>query len=438
MSAPAYAFYGDDFTGATDTLAHLARAGLRTMLFLRIPDESCLAGAGPLDAIGVAGAARSMAPAAMREELDAVGARFAALGARVMHYKVCSTFDSAPEVGSIGVAVRTLGAHFANPLRMVVGGQPDLRRYCVFGQLFAATGADDGQPVHRIDRHPTMSRHPVTPMHEADLRLHLRAQGLEDVVSIDWRAYAQDDSVLRARVDEALQPRPDALLFDVQAEPHLRAIGRLMRESAAQQPLLVVGASSVAQAWLLADDVRPGVVPRDGERVARAQGPVLVLAGSLSPRTQAQIEAAISYLRVRLEPERMTDEREGEAYLREQVNAIAAALAQGRNVLAYTDRTRIGGVAEARGNALALACGALLDGVLRRAPVRRLGVAGGDTSSFAVRVLGAWAISYHASLAPGVALCRLHADDARLDGLELMLKGGQMGEADLFERLIAG
>lgn len=94
---PAYAFYGDDFTGATDTLAHLARAGLRTMLFFAPPDATRLSMLGPLDAIGVAGAARTMPPAAQRQELERVGAAFAALGVRVMHYKVCSTFDS--EIG---------------------------------------------------------------------------------------------------------------------------------------------------------------------------------------------------------------------------------------------------------------------------------------------------------------------------------------------------
>lgn len=134
----------------------------------------------------------------------------------------------------------------------------------------------------------------------------------------------------------------------------------------------------------------------------------------------------------------MIDEREGAAYLHQQVEVIAATLRQGRHVLAYTDRTRRRSAGEVPGNALPLACGALLDGVLRRAPVRRAGVAGGDTSSFAVRALGAWALSYLAPLAPGVALCRLRADDERLDGLELMLKGGQMGELDLFEQLLSG
>src|ERR1700749_2393014 len=94
---PAYGFYGDDFTGATDTLAHLARAGLRTMLFFAPPDAARLSMLGRLDALGVAGGARAMPPATQRQELERVGAAFAALGVRVMHYKVCSTFDSAPE-----------------------------------------------------------------------------------------------------------------------------------------------------------------------------------------------------------------------------------------------------------------------------------------------------------------------------------------------------
>src|SRR4051795_9809886 len=62
------AFYGDDFTGSTDTLATLADAGARTMLFLGVPTQEQLAAAGPLDALGIAGAARSMSPSAMREE----------------------------------------------------------------------------------------------------------------------------------------------------------------------------------------------------------------------------------------------------------------------------------------------------------------------------------------------------------------------------------
>src|SRR3982751_2327007 len=103
-----YAWYGDDFPGASDTLATVAESGLRTILFCGVPTYDQFKRAGALDAFGIAGAARAMAPNAMRTELATVGRFLAASGARVLHYKCCSTFDSAPHIGSIGVAVDAL------------------------------------------------------------------------------------------------------------------------------------------------------------------------------------------------------------------------------------------------------------------------------------------------------------------------------------------
>jgi uncharacterized protein YgbK (DUF1537 family) len=76
--------------------------------------------------------------------------------------------------------------------------------------------------------------------------------------------------------------------------------------------------------------------------------------------------------------------------------------------------------------------------VLALAPLARIGVAGGDTSSHAVQALDAWGLSYLAALGAGTALCRLHSDSPALDGTEVMLKGGQMGGEDVFERLVHG
>src|SRR5687767_5001313 len=194
MSAPLLGWYGDDFTGATDTLATLTQAGLRAMLFMGVPSGGQQAAAaraldGALDAVGIAGASRSMAPAAMEGELEPVGAFFAALGSRVLHYKVCSTFDSAPEVGSIGMAVRVLRRHVRHAFVPIVGGQPNLGRYCAFSNLFAAAGS--GGAVERIDRHPTMRNHPMTPMKEADLRRHLALQGLQPVAGLHYPLYTE-------------------------------------------------------------------------------------------------------------------------------------------------------------------------------------------------------------------------------------------------------
>jgi len=471
--SPWYGYYGDDFTGATDTLAHLARAGLRAILFMALPTAEQLSAAGPLDAVGVAGTARSMGPQALEAELGPVGVGFAALGVRVLHYKVCSTFDSSPLTGSIGVAINVLRRSFPNPLVTIIGGQPDLRRYCVFGNLFAAAGA--ASTLYRIDRHPTMSRHPVTPMDEGDLRLHLQAQGLRHVALVDCTTYVRPLSERVAVLDAELAQHPDAVLFDALETAHLPLIGELIAPHAQRSPMLIVGASSVAQALAgtslalklkaepkgrlktkleieLGVDLgielqaepkfepepeRQPVNRRDVPRVpAAARGPVFILAGSLSPLTAQQIAHANAFEKIELAPERLCGDA-APAYLEEILKPIAAALRAGRHVLAFTRRV---GEPQSTGHddprTLALACGQLLRRVLETTQLHRVAVAGGDTSSYAMQQLDAWGLSYLSSVCPGVALSRLHSDRPYLDGLEIVLKGGQMGGVDLFERLL--
>ena len=143
-TAPRLAFYGDDFTGATDALATAARAGLRSLLFFDVPTPMQLRRAGPLDCLGIAGATRALAPEGMQTALRPVARFFAGLGPRVIHYKVCSTFDSAPQAGNFAVAIEALraAAPGAGPL-FVVGGQPSLGRYCLFFPVVCGCGWRD-------------------------------------------------------------------------------------------------------------------------------------------------------------------------------------------------------------------------------------------------------------------------------------------------------
>ena len=421
MTPPEYGWYGDDFTGATDTLAELARRGMRALLFLSVPDAGRLEKAGPLDALGIAGASRSMAPGAMARELEAVGAFFQGIGVRAMHYKCCSTFDSAPEVGSIGVAVATLRRFFPNPFRPIVGGQPNLGRFLLFANLFAAAGT--GGAVHRLDRHPTMRAHPVTPMAEADLRLHVAAQGL-DAAALAYPAYELGDAALEAVLDEILAAGPEAVLLDVSRAADLAVIGRLLHARARRAPLLAVGPSGVAQAWCAGRAAEAG-----GTGLGPKSGPVLVLAGSLSPITRRQVEEARGYRRLFVDPARLAD---GGA---ESVAAEACGLlGAGEDVLIVTERPEGNGL---RAGDVAAATAGLLARVVAQRPVRRLGIAGGDTSSLGARALDLWGLSHGGAIAPGVALCRGHSDDPALDGIEIMLKGGQMGPPDLLERFRA-
>jgi len=420
--APRYGWYGDDFTGATDTLATLAERNIRALLFLRLPTREQRAAAGPLDAIGLAGATRAMAPDAMARELALAGRFFAETGVGILHYKCCSTFDSAPHIGSIGAAARALRPHFPNPLLPVVGGQPNLGRYCLFGQLFAAAGS--GGTVQRIDRHPTMSVHPVTPMAEADLRRHLAAQGLEPVALVDYRAYD------RAEAEGALGlppgPGPHTVLFDVSRSEDLAVIGAVLWARMAEGPMLAIGPSSVAEALATSWPARrqpaiasPAPPPRNG--------PVLVLVGSLSPVTRLQVDASSAYTPIGIDAHCLLSEPAYGLALAQDAESI---LACGRNVMLVTEAVR---QAPAAATDVAMATGRILQRILSAVAIRRLVIAGGDTASLAIRPLDIWGLSYRAPLAPGVPLCRAHSDVARLDGLDIALKGGQMGPADFFD-----
>jgi uncharacterized protein YgbK (DUF1537 family) len=426
---PRLAFYGDDLTGATDTLAILAEAGLRTRLFLRVPDGAALQAAGTLDVIGIAGAARSLSPAAMRDELGPVAAFFARCGAPALLYKVCSTWDSAPHVGSIGEALRVLSAPLGGRPVLLVGGQPALGRFCAFGQVFASSSP--GGPVERLDRHPTMRRHPVTPMAEADLRRHLAAQGVGRIGLFDLRDHELAPDAQSQRLATLLSDRPDAVLLDATREAQMATIGRLWGSlGTPHAPQLAIGAGGAAQAlvdhWgLPRQALRPAVAP--------ARGPVLALAGSLSPLTARQVAQAASYQPVPLDAAALAQGDESAFTRAEQ--ALLAALRDGRHALAVT---RAGDTTPAHLAALAPACGRLLRRVLQQQRVARVGVAGGDTSSLAMQALAPRALDWAGRLAPGVALCRAVADAPWLDGVELMLKGGQMGPESLFEDLVRG
>lgn len=438
--APVFGWYGDDFTGATDTLATLAVSGLRSLLFLDVPDAATLAAAGPLDAIGIAGSARAMAPDVMRAALAPAGQFFAQTGVPVLHYKVCSTFDSAPQVGNIAVAIEALAPHVAQRFVPILGGQPNLGRYCVFGQLFARAGA--GGQTWRIDRHPTMSRHPVTPMGEADLRLHFASLGLTPMGAVTVPAYAGDaDAVLAAELAALPETGVQPVLFDVLGDADLETIGRLLAARRDHGSLLAVGGSSVVQA--LAPDLRRWAgrtaLQAAQPALAPASGPVFAFAGSLSPVTARQIEAATAYQRIAAHPRRWL----AEAAYREQLQAqVLAGLAAGQNVLLYTGDAAQASVDTTETGASARLSAEFIKDIVhaqaRRQPLRRIGIAGGDTSSHAALSLGLWGLSYATRLDAGVPVSRTHSHTPALDGVELMLKGGQVGGEDIFDRLVRG
>ena len=216
------AFYGDDFTGASENMAQFHRHGLKTFMFLDHPEAGEFAAkAREHDVVGIAGIARSLGPEAMRREVGAAFRLFRDAGLRLVQYKLCSTFDSSRSVGNLGVVVELAREIFPDCFLPVFAAMPEFGRYTAFGQHFARFG----DAIFRLDRHPSMSRHPTTPMNEADLGRILEEQGAPPCGLVDLRALAGGSAAVvqaivgeRARVPGpivgtcAADPREDLLL----------------------------------------------------------------------------------------------------------------------------------------------------------------------------------------------------------------------------------
>jgi uncharacterized protein YgbK (DUF1537 family) len=421
---PLYAFYGDDFTGSTDVLEQCAEGGVPAVLFLREPDAALRARFPEARAIGLAGDSRSRSPEWMDVHLPRA---YASLGdAAIVHYKTCSTFDSSPRVGSIGRALDLGVAAFGGPAAIVVGA-PHLRRYVAFGNLFAAAGAE----VFRIDRHPTMSRHPVTPMHEADLIRHLAAQTDARIalVPID-RIHADQADAAFAEAGDA-----DGILFDGLSVEDLVATGAVLL---GRKVKFAVGSSGVTRALVLA--WRAAGIVKGEPSVARARevDRLLVVSGSCSPVTAGQIVRATAHGYVAI-PADVAALLRGEGAEEERlVRAATDALRQGGRAMVHSADGPLGTTAPAAGDRLGAALGRVAGAAIRAAGLSRVLFAGGDTSSHGVAQLGIDALTWAAPIERGAPLVRAHAADPAIDGLELVLKGGQMGGEAFFETVRRG
>ena len=441
MSKLRLTFYGDDFTGSTDALEQLASHGIHAMLFIEPPTPAKLKKFPNLQAVGVAGMTRAMTPKAMEKELRPALKKLKALGARHVHYKVCSTFDSSPTIGSIGRVIDVATEIFPAPFVPLLVAAPALGRFTIFGNHFARFGIGSNGTIHRLDRHPSISRHPITPMGEADLRLHLAKQTKKKIALFDILKVALPEKEARAALEKIVADKPAVVLFDAIDEAQLSRIGGLLDEYAsAKQPLFSVGSSGIEMAlgahW---------AKTRLAGMLASPVKQLLVGSGSCSPVTEKQIAWALQngFAEVSLDAGTLAAGKNPATAITHATEAAINFLALGRSVIIHTTRSGADKhiAAKLKNNSakiLGAALGEVLRGALARMKVRRLCVAGGDTSSFAARALGVEALEMIAPLTPGAPLCRAHAPNSPADQMEIVFKGGQVGAENYFETVLKG
>jgi 3-oxoisoapionate kinase len=406
-------YYGDDFTGSTDVMEALASHGVKTVLFTRIPTKQEFAPFADYEAIGLAGTSRSQSPEWMDENLRAVFTWLKALGAKYCHYKVCSTFDSSPKVGSIGRAIEIGLKSFMQKEVALIVGAPQLKRYTFAGHLFAAY---QGQ-IYRIDRHPVMSSHPVTPMDESDLLRHLTKQTKQPVQHID----VHDE---RTQLDA----------------------GNFLRNLPSSRPF-IVGSSGVEYALLSALVAAGEIEGASDFAKVPALSQTIALSGSVSPTTERQIRYALKngFTGIAVNPLALAQEARKEEC--DQLIARASEVLQsGGSPLIYSalgGETDVGRQLDAISNGrhhLGIALGRIGRNCVERFGLKRMVIAGGDSSSHALSEFDVFALTTRHPLreTPGSPLCLAHSAQPALNGLEIAIKGGQVGGDDYFVKIRDG
>ena len=401
----------DDFTGASDIANTLARGGMATTQFLGIPHTAAVA----CEAGVVALKTRSI-PAA-----DAVAQSLAALrwlqgqGCRQFFFKYCSTFDSTPEgnIGPVGEALaEALGA------RGVVAcpAFPGAQRTVFQGHLFVGD---------RLLNESSLRHHPLNPMTDADLRRWLRRQTRDPVGLVPHATVSSGARAIEAALGESAARGERMVIVDAVDNRDLMAIGE-----ACANAKLVTGGSGIALG-LPANFARQGLLRGSAFRPKSINGPAAILAGSCSVRTRQQIERHLaSHPGMAIDVDAVLEGRVSSAEVEEFFRrhrdeaAIAYSSAPPEIVAAAQKKHGAEKVAHAIESLLAQSASRLV-----RAGIRRLVVAGGETSGAVVTGLGLQTLEVGPEIDTGVPV--LYSGE-----LALALKSGNFGAEDFFEKAL--
>jgi uncharacterized protein YgbK (DUF1537 family) len=406
----------DDFTGATDLASTLVKNGMRTVQLIGVPDAALPV--PEADAIVVALKSRT-APAA-----EAVADSLAALdwlrraGCRQYFFKYCSTFDST-ERGNIGPVGDALIAALDCGFALACPAFPTNRRTVYQGHLFVGSA---------LLNESGMEHHPLTPMTDANLVRVLSRQTDGTVGLVPFETVEKGAAAIRDAMTALKEGGRRYAIIDAVTDIHLRAIGE-----AAAAHALITGGSGVA-IGLPENFRRAGLLPvlSDPGALPSVTGHAAILAGSCSRATLLQIATARERIPVlELDPLATPDAAalaaEAASWLDGRLGTrpvLIAASAPPDKVAALQNRL-------GREQAGALVEHALADiaAMLVGRGVRRLIVAGGETSGAVVTRLDVRSLRIGAEIDPGVPWTYA---EGRGPALLLALKSGNFGAPDFF------
>ena len=409
----------DDYTGASDLANTLTRAGLRTVQTIGVPADDF-----PLpdvDAVVVSLKSRSIAADQAVARSRAAEKWLRGRGADHVLFKICSTFDST-DAGNIGPVMDALRGDSGDAIVLVTPAFPETGRTVYQGNLFVGSVPLNESPL---------KDHPLNPMHDSNLVRVLARQSQTKIGLVDLATLARGpDAVRKKLIDLAGQAcwrchRRCRVRFRSGdhrhrcAGPH--ALGRRLRHRARACPRAGGGG--------------PGQIASNRTRFPTQPvgGPAACLAGSCSQATLQQVANAEQVMPVlHLDPEQV-DRGQGRSPPRAGLGqgptkdgpVLIASSSTPEEVAALQSRHG----RDATGHAIEQAMADIAEGLVQ-AGVRRLVVAGGETSGAAVDRLGIPGFLVGAEIAAGVPVLR--AVGAKAGDMLLALKSGNFGGPEFF------
>ena len=407
----------DDYTGASDLANTLTRAGLRTVQTIGIPaDDLALP---EVDAVVVSLKSRSIEAGLAVSRSRAAETWLRGRGASHVLFKICSTFDST-DAGNIGPVMDALRDDCGEGIVLVTPAFPETGRTVYQGNLFVGAVPLNESPL---------KDHPLNPMHDSSLVRVLARQSRTQIGLVDLAAVTRGADAVRARLAELAGKGIGAAIIDAVFDRDLETIGLVAAEHR-----LSVGASGIglglARALVSTGKVRSNAA--GGESGAAVGGPAACLAGSCSQATLKQIASAEQVMPVfHLDPDRILT---GADEAQRALDWARPRLAEGPVLIASSSTPDQVAALQARhgrdaaGHAIEQAMADIAENLVKSG-VRRLVVAGGETSGAVVDRLRIPGFLVGVEIAAGVPVLR--AVGAGGDML-LALKSGNFGGPEFF------
>jgi uncharacterized protein YgbK (DUF1537 family) len=408
----------DDYTGASDLANTLTRCGLRTVQAIGVPSDDFKL--PEVDAVVVSLKSRSIEASQAVAKSRAAEKWIRSRGASHVLFKICSTFDST-DAGNIGPVMDALRADSGDAIVLVTPAFPETGRTVYQGNLFVGSVPLNESPL---------KDHPLNPMHDSNLVRVLARQSKTKVGLVDLAVIARGPGAVRAYLAELVKKGFGAAIADAVFERDLETIGTV-----ALDHRMSVGASGIGLgiARALVASGRAKTNKATDISVKPVGGPAACLAGSCSQATLQQIaKAEQAMLVLHLDPEKVVAGKD------EAQRALAWAkerLAKGPILIASSSipdqvaalQARHG--RDAAGHAIEQAMADIAEGLVKSG-VRRLVIAGGETSGAVVDRLGIPGFLVGPEIAAGVPVLR--AVGARDGEMLLALKSGNFGGPEFF------